>query len=134
MTESVPLRGPAGRQSISAFFPAYNDVGSIGKIIHTMAWLLPKLADDYEVVVVDDGSVDGTGVLLDRLGREYPFLKAIHHGVNRGYGAALITGFANCSKDLIFYTDGDGQYDVRELRSLYRRCSRKRRPVGGSTS
>jgi glycosyltransferase involved in cell wall biosynthesis len=64
---------------------------------------------------VDDGSVDGTGQLLDKLTREYPFLRAIHHGVNRGYGAALITGFANCSKDLIFYTDGDGQYDVEEL-------------------
>ena len=101
--------------SISAFFPAYNDVGSIGKIIHTMAWLLPKLAENYEIVVVDDGSVDGTGDLLRVLAREYSFLKVIHHGVNRGYGAALITGFANCSKELVFYTDGDGQYDVEEL-------------------
>ncbi len=101
--------------ALSAFFPAYNDVGSIGKIIHTMAWLLPKVAEDYEVVVVDDGSTDGTGDLLRVLAREYPFLKVIHHGVNRGYGAALITGFANCSKELIFYTDGDGQYDVEEL-------------------
>ncbi|MBZ5496174.1 MAG: glycosyltransferase family 2 protein [Acidobacteriia bacterium] len=104
--------------SISAFFPACNDVGSIGKIIHTMAWLLPKLTDDYEIVVVDDGSMDGTADLLHVLAREYPFLKVIHHGVNRGYGAALITGFANCSKDLIFYTDGDGQYDVEELPQL----------------
>lgn len=106
------------RPSISAFFPAYNDVGSIGKIIHTMARLLPQLADQYEIVVVDDGSVDGTGALLDSLAQEYPFLKIIHHGVNRGYGAALITGFANCLKDLIFYTDGDGQYDVEELPNL----------------
>jgi len=104
--------------SISAFFPAYNDIGSIGKIIHTMAWLLPKLANDFEVVVVDDGSSDGTAELLDTLHREYAFLKVIHHGVNRGYGAALITGFANCSKELIFYTDGDGQYDVEELPKL----------------
>jgi glycosyltransferase involved in cell wall biosynthesis len=104
-----------GRHSISAFFPAYNDVESIGKIVHTMAWLLPKLTNDYEIVVVDDGSVDGTGDLLKALGQEYPFLRVIHHGVNRGYGAALITGFANCSRELIFYTDGDGQYDVEEL-------------------
>lgn len=105
----------AVRPSISAFFPAYNDVGTIGKIVHTMNWLLPKVSDSYEVVVVDDGSEDGTPALLDVLAKEYPFLKVIHHGVNRGYGAALITGFANCSKDLVFYTDGDGQYDVEEL-------------------
>jgi len=80
-----------------------------------MAWLLPRFADDYEIVVVDDGSVDGTGDLLRVLARECSFLKVIHHGVNRGYGAALITGFANCSKDLVFYTDGDGQYDVEQL-------------------
>ena len=104
--------------SISAFFPAYNDVGSIGKIVHTMAWMLPKLTDDYEVIIVNDGSTDGTGGLLDLLAQEYAFLKIIHHGVNRGYGAALITGFANCSKELIFYTDGDGQYDVEELPRL----------------
>ncbi len=108
----------AAKYSISAFFPACNDVGSIGKIIHTMAWLLPRLTGDYEIVVVNDGSVDSTGDLLQLLAREYPFLKVIHHGVNRGYGAALITGFANCSKDLIFYTDGDGQYDVEELPQL----------------
>ena len=105
-------------RSISAFFPAYNDVGSIGKIVHTMAWMLPKLTDDYEVIIVNDGSTDGTGNLLDLLAQEYDFLKVIHHGVNRGYGAALITGFANCSKELIFYTDGDGQYDVEELPRL----------------
>jgi len=106
------------KYSISAFFPAYNDEGSIGKIIYAMARLLPELTSDYEVVVVNDGSVDGTGNLLRALAQQYSFLKVIHHEVNRGYGAALITGFANCTKDLIFYTDGDGQYDVEELPRL----------------
>jgi glycosyltransferase involved in cell wall biosynthesis len=101
--------------SISVFSPAYNDAGSMGKLIKKVASLPPELTDDYEIVVVNDGSADGTGDLLNRLAHEYPFLKVIHHVVNRGYGAALITGFANCSKDLIFYTDGDGQYDVEEL-------------------
>ncbi len=105
----------AEKYSISAFFPAYNDAGSIGMLIRATAGLLPKLTSDYEIVVVNDGSRDGTGALLHTLAMEYPFLKVIHHGVNRGYGAALITGFANCSKNLIFYTDGDGQYDVGEL-------------------
>jgi glycosyltransferase involved in cell wall biosynthesis len=106
------------KYSISAFFPAYNDEGSIGKIIHAMARQLPELTSDCEIVVVNDGSVDGTGNLLRALAQQYPFLKVIHHDVNRGYGAALITGFANCTKDLIFYTDGDGQYDVEELPRL----------------
>jgi glycosyltransferase involved in cell wall biosynthesis len=105
----------AKNYSISAFFPAYNDEGSIGTIIQTVAGLLPNLTNDFEIVVVNDGSTDGTGRLLNQLTLQYPFLKVIHHGINRGYGAALITGFANCCKDLIFYTDGDGQYDVREL-------------------
>lgn len=104
--------------SISAFFPAYNDENSIGKIIRTTAHLLPKLTNDYEIVVVNDGSTDATGDLLQALAAEYPFLKVIRHSVNKGYGAALISGFANCSKNLIFYTDGDGQYDVEELPAL----------------
>ena len=108
-------------QSISAFFPAYNDVGTIEKLVRSAALLLPELSDDFEIVVVDDGSSDGTSELLDGLLPELPFLKVIHHGVNRGYGAALITGFANCSKDLIFYTDGDGQYDIGELPLLLKR-------------
>jgi glycosyltransferase involved in cell wall biosynthesis len=108
----------AAKYSISAFFPACNDAGSIGRIIDAAARLLPDLTDDYEIVVVNDGSVDGTGDLLRALSLKYPFLKAIHHDVNRGYGAALIRGFANCTKDLIFYTDGDGQYDVQELPKL----------------
>ena len=77
-----------------------------------------KVTDDFEVVVVDDGSKDQTGPLLDRLAAELLCLRVIHHERNLGYGAALITGFGNARKDLIFYTDGDGQYDVREIHLL----------------
>jgi glycosyltransferase involved in cell wall biosynthesis len=80
-----------------------------------------KVTDDYEVLVVDDGSRDDTGAILDRLAQELPFLRVIHHEGNLGYGAALITGFKNARKDLIFYTDGDGQYDVREIHNLLAR-------------
>jgi glycosyltransferase involved in cell wall biosynthesis len=117
--------------SISAFFPAYNDENSIGAIIRKMAWLLPTLTNNFEIVVVNDGSIDGTGELLQDLAAEYPFLKVIQHSVNKGYGAALITGFANCSKDLIFYTDGDGQYDVEELPQLLALFSEKVDLVNG---
>jgi glycosyltransferase involved in cell wall biosynthesis len=68
--------------------------------------------------VVDDGSRDQTGIILDRLARELPYLRVIHHNKNMGYGNALISGFRNAGKDLIFYTDGDGQYDVREIHTL----------------
>jgi glycosyltransferase involved in cell wall biosynthesis len=104
--------------SISAFFPAYNDEYSIGAIVRKMARLLPTLTSDFEIIVVNDGSADGTGKLLQALAEEYSCLKVIQHPVNKGYGAALINGFASCSKDLIFYTDGDGQYDVEELPQL----------------
>lgn len=106
-------------RSISVFFPAYNDAETIGKLVSTAAGLLPRLTSDYEIVVVDDGSSDGTAEVLHSLQAGLRCLKVIRHGVNRGYGAALITGFANCSKELVFYTDGDGQYDVNELLQLW---------------
>lgn len=115
MRQSGVERVSAPRYSVSVFFPAYNDAGSIGHLVRTAASILPKWIHDYEIVVVNDGSADETGDVLRSLATEYPFLKVIEHRVNRGYGAALITGFANCTKSLIFYTDGDGQYDVNEL-------------------
>jgi glycosyltransferase involved in cell wall biosynthesis len=104
--------------SITAFFPAYNDQHTIEGIVRAAAEELNKVAADFEVLVVDDGSRDATGSILDRLAAELPYLRVIHHENNRGYGAALITGFTNARKDLIFYTDGDGQYDVREMHNL----------------
>jgi glycosyltransferase involved in cell wall biosynthesis len=93
-------------------------VHTIEGIVRTAAAEMSKVTDDYEVVVVDDGSKDQTGPVLDQLANELPYLRVIHHARNLGYGAALITGFNNARKDLIFYTDGDGQYDVREMHRL----------------
>src|SRR5262249_11547070 len=104
--------------SLTAFFPAYNDQYTIANIVRTVGEEMRKFTNDFEVLVVDDGSKDQTGVILDRLADELPFLRVIHHERNLGYGAALITGFKHAKKDFIFYTDGDGQYDVRELRNL----------------
>jgi glycosyltransferase involved in cell wall biosynthesis len=104
--------------SLTAFFPAYNDQHTIEGMVRTVAAEMQKVTGDFEVLVVDDGSRDGTGPLLDRLASELPYLRVIHHEKNQGYGAALITGFSNARKDLIFYTDGDGQYDVREIHNL----------------
>jgi glycosyltransferase involved in cell wall biosynthesis len=107
------------RMSLTAFFPAYNDQHTIESIVRTAAEEMRKVTKDFEVLVVDDGSKDQTGAILDRLSAELAFLRVIHHPRNLGYGAALITGFTNARKDLIFYTDGDGQYDVREMHNLF---------------
>ena len=104
--------------SITAFFPAYNDGHTIENIVRTAAEELGKVTADFEVLVVNDGSKDGSGTILDRLASELPYLRVIHHPQNMGYGTALISGFKNAQKDLIFYTDGDGQYDVREIHKL----------------
>lgn len=107
------------RDSISVFFPAYNDAHSIVPLVSEALRVLPELTDDYEVIVVNDGSKDETGPVLDELARTSPRIRIIHHATNRGYGGALRSGFGACAKDLIFYTDGDGQYDVRELPRLH---------------
>jgi glycosyltransferase involved in cell wall biosynthesis len=106
------------RISLTAFFPAYNDQHTIGDIVRTAANEIRKVTDDFEILIIDDGSKDQTGAVADQLAGELPFVRAIHHPRNLGYGAALITGFENARKDLIFYTDGDGQYDVREIHNL----------------
>ncbi len=104
--------------SISAFFPAYNDAGTIPSMVIAADMTLRSITDDYEVIVVNDGSGDHTGAVLEELKRSYPRLKVVHHQKNRGYGGALRTGFATASKELVFYTDGDAQYDPREMTVL----------------
>jgi glycosyltransferase involved in cell wall biosynthesis len=104
--------------SISVFFPAYNDAGTIASMVIAAVRTLRSVTDDYEVIVVNDGSEDHTAEILDELARLYDRVRVIHHPKNLGYGAALRTGFAACTKELIFYTDGDAQYDPRELKLL----------------
>jgi glycosyltransferase involved in cell wall biosynthesis len=106
-------------RSISVFFPAYNDGGTIASMVITALLTLRELTDDFEVIVVNDGSQDYTPQVLDELARTYERVRIVHHPQNRGYGGALRTGFASATKDLVFYTDGDAQYDARELKVLY---------------
>jgi glycosyltransferase involved in cell wall biosynthesis len=101
--------------SISVFFPCYNDSRTIGDLVEEAARQLQGLTDDYEIIVVNDGSADNSAEVLRALESRVPHLKVITHPQNRGYGAALRSGFSAATKDVVFYTDGDGQYDVREL-------------------
>ncbi len=104
--------------SISAFFPAYNDAGTIASMVVVADRTLRTLTDDYEIIVVNDASPDHTGEILEDLAGRYPHLRVVTHPRNRGYGGALRSGFAHATKDLVFYTDGDAQYDPRELALL----------------
>lgn len=114
------MTNKAKRASISVFFPAYNDANTIGKLVTDALEVLPHLTDDYEVIVVNDGSTDQTSKVLASLRAQHTEkVRIVEHEKNRGYGAALCSGFKAVCKDLIFYTDGDGQYDVRELASLH---------------
>jgi len=102
--------------SLSVFFPAYNDAPSLPGLISKTFHVLETWVRDFEVIVVNDGSFDDTGEVLARLQTEFgPRLRVVTHEVNRGYGGALRTGFATATKEWVFYTDGDAQYDVDEL-------------------
>jgi len=102
-------------RSITAFFPCYNDGKIIGDLVLEAERQLQQLTDDYEIIVVNDGSTDDSAAVLRALEPRVPRLKVVTHQRNRGYGGALRSGFAAATKDVVFYTDGDGQYDVREL-------------------
>src|SRR5262245_18473518 len=115
-----PAAKPAG---LSVFFPAYNDSGTIASMVIRTVKAASELTTDCEVIVVDDGSADGTAEVADELARTYPQVRAVHHPINRDYGAALQTGFRSATKELIFYTDGDAQYDPAELKVLWQQMS-----------
>ena len=107
------------RVGLSVVFPAYNDAGTIASMVVAARVAARRLADDYEIVVVNDGSADHTGEVLSELEAVFPELRVVHHAKNRGYGGALRSGFQTATKELIFYTDGDAQYDPREMESLF---------------
>jgi glycosyltransferase involved in cell wall biosynthesis len=105
--------------SLTVFFPAYNDAPSLPGLLETTFRTLRAAVDDFEVIVVNDGSYDDTAAVLEVLRRKYaPHLRIVTHDRNRGYGGALRSGFEAATKELVFYTDGDGQYDVSELPRL----------------
>jgi glycosyltransferase involved in cell wall biosynthesis len=109
---------------LSVFFPAYNDAGTIASLVITAIKVASTLTDDFEVIVINDCSQDDTAKILDELTRLYPDrVRVVHHATNRGYGGALRSGFAAATKDLVFYTDGDAQYDPAEVTLLWEKMS-----------
>lgn len=110
---------PVDSHSLSVFFPAHNEIENLPDIVMSALEICPKLTSDYEIIVVDDGSRDGTAEMADTLADRYPEIRVIHHDQNRGYGGALKTGFLSAKNDVIFYTDADAQFDLSELERVF---------------
>ena len=104
--------------SISAFFPCYNEQDNVAKTVAKAVEVLDGVGTDYEIIIVNDGSGDKTGQIADELASSSDRIKVVHHPTNLGYGAALQSGFKTACKDLVFYTDGDGQFDIGEMPAL----------------
>src|SRR5947209_9547301 len=99
--------------------PAHNEEEAIAHTVHEVIDTLTTWMQDFEVIVVDDGSRDRTGVILDTIAEVHTCLRVIHHPLNRGYGAALVSGFEAVTKDLAFFMDSDGQFDIHDLERFF---------------
>ena len=118
MNTQEPRRG---EPVLSIFFPCYNDAGTIASMVALADETARTITDSYEIIVIDDGSTDHSRMILNALAPRYPGLRLIFHEENGGYGAALRSGFAAARGTWVFYTDGDYQYDVADLRLLWNR-------------
>jgi glycosyltransferase involved in cell wall biosynthesis len=106
---------PARATALSVFFPAFNEEGIIEETVRAASVATGKVADAYEIIVVDDGSRDRTAEIVESLEKSDPHVRLVRHGRNRGYGAALRTGFESARYDLVFFSDADGQFKLDEL-------------------
>ena len=104
--------------TLSIFFPAYNEEDNIALVVKEALKIAPQVSEDFEVIVVDDGSSDRTAQVVREISKEFPQVRLVSHGKNRGYGAALKTGMESATKDYIFYCDSDNQFDLSELPRL----------------
>ncbi len=104
--------------SISGVMPAYNEEANIGPMIEEMDRVLSSITDDYEIIVVDDGSRDNTAQRVMEKAAVYPRVRLIRHERNKGYGAAVYSGITAATKELIFFTDSDRQFKLDELKNL----------------
>ncbi len=106
------------QESISVVLPAFNEEESIARVVNDAQSVLRSCSIEYEIIVVNDGSVDKTGEIIDELARSNNCIKTLHRSINKGYAAALRSGFSRAQKDLIFYTDADNQFVLSDLKKL----------------
>ncbi|MEZ4591121.1 MAG: glycosyltransferase family 2 protein [Chloroflexota bacterium] len=105
-------------RSLTISMPAFNEAENIPGMVADVLRVLPALVDDFEIIVVDDGSVDDTAVVTQNLAAQHPELKLVQHEVNKGYGTAVFTGLTHATKELVFFTDADRQFDLAEIAKL----------------
>jgi len=106
------------KSGLSLIFPAYNEELNIQQVVKSALMVAPKVAEKYEIVVVNDGSRDKTGEVIAKLAELYPSVVAIHHPANKGYGSALKSGIKKAQYAFIFFCDSDCQFDLFELPRL----------------
>jgi glycosyltransferase involved in cell wall biosynthesis len=113
---------PAGDpgDSLSVFFPVYNDEATVARVTEKALCVCREIADTYEVIIVDDGSSDASGGIADALAREHDAVRVVHHPRNLGYGAAVRSGLRASRYEWVCFTDGDDEYDLRDLKKLWR--------------
>jgi glycosyltransferase involved in cell wall biosynthesis len=108
----------APKPNVSLFFPVFRDERTVRRVAEKALSVLRDVADQYEIVIIDDGSPDRAGEIADQLAREHSCISVVHHPRNLGYGAAVKSGLAKVRFDWICFTDGDDEYDVNDLRKL----------------
>ncbi|MCZ6681818.1 MAG: glycosyltransferase family 2 protein, partial [Planctomycetota bacterium] len=104
--------------SLSIFFPCYNEAENVERVTHAALEAAPQFAESFEVIIVNDGSRDRTGEIADQLAAEISEVRAVHNRPNRGYGGAVARGLTEARMEWIFFTDGDGQFDIGEVPKL----------------
>jgi glycosyltransferase involved in cell wall biosynthesis len=106
------------KPNVSVFFPVYNDERTVERVTEKAIAVLKEIAQNYEVIIVDDGSPDRSGQIADELAAKHPFVSVVHHPKNLGYGAAVKSGLARARYEWICFTDGDDEYDLFDLRKM----------------
>ena len=108
------------KPDISIFFPVYNDERTVRIVTNKAINLCKDIANEFEIIIINDCSPDKSGEIADELAKEFSFIKVVHHPKNLGYGAAIKSGFRNSKYEWVGFTDGDDEYDIADFRKLFK--------------